>query len=239
MKKIISIVFVSLLLVNCQGQTNKTSETTEANQPIKTISGIDYEAKLLGLKNPQLLDVRTPEEYTVEHLENATNVNWNGSDFIEKAEKLDKSKPIFVYCKVGGRSSQAANKLSELGFKEIYNLDGGIMKWQGKKTSNSPTISKGLSAAEFEKLIHSNKKIIVNFSAKWCAPCQKMKPYLIKMQEELKGEISLIRLDADENKTLLETMKIDGLPVIIIYENGIETWKHLGYLSEEELKKHL
>jgi thioredoxin-like negative regulator of GroEL len=66
-----------------------------------------------------------------------------------------------------------------------------------------------------------------------------MAPYLTKMQEELKGKIALIRLDADENKTLLETMKLDELPVILIYENGKETWRHLGFLSEEDLRKQL
>lgn len=239
MKKLLFILSITILLVSCQGKTSETDATSKANQPIQTIAGIDYEAKLLALKNPQLLDVRTPEEYAVEHLENATNIDWNGNDFTAKSEKLDKSKPVFVYCKVGGRSSQAADKLSELGFKEIYNLDGGIMKWKGKKTANSGVTPTGLSVSEFDKLINSDKKVIINFSAKWCAPCKKMEPYLLKMQEELKGEISLIRLDADDNKSLLESMKIDGLPVILIYENGKETWKHLGYLSEEDLREKI
>ena len=59
------------------------------------------------------------------------------------------------------------------------------------------------------------------------------------MQDELKGKISLIRLDADENKALMETMKLNELPVILIYENGKETWRSLGYLSEEDLRKQL
>lgn len=228
--KILSILFITFLLISCQGQTSKT---------VETIDGKTYADKLSSTENPQLLDVRTPEEYAVEHLENASNVNWNGDDFVAKAEKLDKSKPVFVYCKVGGRSNQAAIKLLELGFKEVYNLDGGIMKWQGKKTANSSAKPTGMNASEFEKLINSDKKVIINFSAKWCAPCKKMAPYLTKMQDELKGEISLIRLDADENKTLLDSMKFDGLPVILIYENGKETWRHLGYLSEEDLRKQL
>ena len=118
------LLFVVFQLTSCQSQQSKT---------IETIDGKTYSDKLSNTKNPQLLDVRTPEEYAVEHLENASNVNWNGNDFVSKVEKLDKSQPVFVYCKVGGRSSQAANKLAELGFAAIYNLDGGIMKWQGKK----------------------------------------------------------------------------------------------------------
>jgi thioredoxin len=220
------LLFVVFQLTSCQSQQSKT---------IETIDGKAYSDKLSNTKNPQLLDVRTPEEYAVEHLENASNVNWNGNDFVSKVEKLDKSQPVFVYCKVGGRSSQAANKLAELGFATIYNLDGGIMKWQGKKTSNVSS-PKGLTSAEFEKLINSDKKVIINFSAKWCAPCKKMAPYLTKMQEELKGKITLVKLDADENKTLMESMKLNELPVILIYENGKETWRNLGYLSEEDFR---
>lgn len=221
------LLFVVFQLTSCQSQQSKT---------IETIDGKTYSDKLSNTKNPQLLDVRTPEEYAVEHLENASNVNWNGNDFVSKVEKLDKSQPVFVYCKVGGRSSQAANKLAELGFAAIYNLDGGIMKWQGKKTSNVSSTPKGLTSAEFEKLINSDKKVIINFSAKWCAPCKKMAPYLTKMQEELKGKITLVKLDADENKTLMESMKLNELPVILIYENGKETWRNLGYLSEEDFR---
>lgn len=236
MKKIISIIILNLFLVSCNGQATKSVEKEEK---IKTIEGIAFEEKILSKKNSQLIDVRSPEEYTVEHLENAKNINWNGDDFISNAEKLDKSKPVFVYCKVGGRSIQAANKLSELGFTEIYNLDGGIMKWKGKKTSNSSEKPTGINLAEFDKLINSDKKVIINFSAKWCEPCKKMKPYLLKLQEELKGKTSLIMLDADENKILLESMKITGLPVILIYENGKEVWKNIGFLSEEDLRKRL
>ena len=220
------LLFIVFQLTSCQSQQSKT---------IETIDSKTYSDKLSNTKNPQLLDVRTPEEYAVEHLENASNVNWNGDDFVSKVEKLDKSQPVFVYCKVGGRSSQAADKLAELGFAAIYNLDGGIMKWQGKKTSNVSS-PKGLTSAEFEKLINSDKKVIINFSAKWCAPCKKMAPYLTKMQEELKGKITLVKLDADENKTLMESMKLNELPVILIYENGKETWRNLGYLSEEDFK---
>ena len=225
-----------MFLSSCNGQT---STSTEKEQKIKTIEGITFEEKIRSIKNLQLIDVRSPEEYAVEHLENSKNINWNGDDFVSNAEKLDKSKPIFVYCKVGGRSIQAANKLSELGFTEIYNLDGGIMKWKGKKTSASTVKPTGMNSLQFDKLINSDKKVIINFSAKWCEPCKKMKPYLLKLQEELKGKTSLIMLDADENKTLLESMKITSLPVILVYENGKEVWKNIGFLSEEDLRKQL
>ena len=226
----ITLLFVSFFFVSCQGQPSKT---------VQIIDSKTYSEKLKTTENPQLLDVRTPEEFSVEHLENAKNVNWNGSDFVATVEKLDKSKPVFVYCKVGGRSAQAANKLAELGFKEVYNLEGGIMKWSGNKTSETASKTTGMTREYFDKIINSDKKVMINFSAVWCAPCKKMKPYLVKMKEELKDQITIVQLDADENKSLVDSMKLDGLPVILIYENGKEVWRNIGYISEEDLKKQL
>jgi thioredoxin len=230
MKKIISILFIGILFVSCQGQSQKSIQTID----VKT-----FAEKLKTTQNPQLLDVRTPEEYVVERIDNAVNVNWNGVDFESIASAYDKSKPIFVYCKVGGRSAQAANKLSEMGFKEIYNLEGGIMKWNANGLAKPSDKIIGMCSQEFAELLKSDKKIVINFYAKWCEPCKRMQPYILKMQEEMKGKVAIVRLDADENKTLLDSLKLDGLPVILIYENGKETWRNIGFLSEEDLRKHL
>jgi thioredoxin-like negative regulator of GroEL len=62
---------------------------------------------------------------------------------------------------------------------------------------------------------------------------------MTRLQSELKDNITLKRFDADQNKTIVDYLKLDSLPVVIIYENGVETWRNVGYLSEEELKKHL
>lgn len=229
-KKYFSILFAFWFLVSCN---------ISAQNKLLTLSELDYSQKLKANENPQLIDVRTPEEFDVEHLENSKNINWNSDSFISTVSKLDKSKPVFVYCKVGGRSNQAGNKLIEMGFKQVYNLDGGIMKWKGKKISKSNTTNSGYTLEDFEKVIKSDKKVLVNFSAKWCAPCKKMAPYLIQMQEELKNEITIIRLDADENKQLLDELKLDGLPVLLVFENGKETWRNIGYIAEKELRKKL
>ena len=56
-------------------------------------------------------------------------MNYNDDDFASQVEKLDKTKPVFVYCKRGGRSASAAEILKEKGFTKVYNLDGGITAW--------------------------------------------------------------------------------------------------------------
>jgi thioredoxin len=227
---IIHLFCISLLFTSCKGQSQKSIETIEPKA---------FAEKLKTTENPQLLDVRTPAEYSSEHIDNAVNINWNGTNFVSEAEKYDKTKPVFVYCKAGGRSAQAAQKLSELGFTQIYNLDGGMMKWSASGYSKPSTEKIGMTKAEFEKLVISDKKVLIDFYAKWCGPCKKMAPYLEKMKAELKDKVIIIKIDADENKTLCQELKIDALPTLILFEKGKETWKNTGYISEEDLKKHL
>ena len=230
--KFISLLALSFLFISCHGQTSEA---------VHTIDVKSFTEKLKTNENPQLLDVRTPEEYNTEHIGDAKNVNWNGDDFVAKASTYDKSKPIFVYCKLGGRSAQAADKLAELGFKEIYNLNGGIMKWNAENNANAMPSNKiiGICDQEYGELIKSSDRVMIDFNAKWCAPCKKMNPYILRFQTEMKDKIKIVQLDADENKTIVEQLKLDALPTIIIYEKGKEVWRNVGYISEEDLKKHL
>ena len=88
-----------------------------------------FASHLKNTADVQLIDVRTPEEFHEAHIKNAQNIDWNGSQFEVEVAKLDKSKPILVYCKGGGRSKRAAQKLQELGFATIYELNGGFVQW--------------------------------------------------------------------------------------------------------------
>lgn len=216
-----------LLFISCNGQSE-----------FKSIEPEEFAQKIASTSNPQILDVRSPKEYSDQHLDNALNANWNGDDFDKKVAELDKSKPIFVYCLSGGRSSKAAGKLADLGFKEIYEMDGGIVKWNASGLAKKSNETIGMSLSEYQKLLVSDKKILINFYADWCAPCVKMKPYITKMQKELKN-VTIIRLDADANKTLLTELKIDELPTLLLYENKEVKWKHSGFISEEDLTKKL
>lgn len=89
--------------------------------------------ELLLMKEVQLVDVRTPEEYGAGYVENAINVNYYDDGFEKDlASKLDKSKPVCVYCKKGGRSAKAAAKLRDMGFTEVYDMKGGFDSWKSK-----------------------------------------------------------------------------------------------------------
>lgn len=123
MNSIFKLLFYLLFFINCNGQNLKN---------IKTIAPEVFFEKIKRTPNEQLIDVRTPEEFATQKIENAKNINLNGSDFESKIALLDKKKPVLVYCKAGGRSSIAVKKMAELGFTEIYELEGGILNWNEK-----------------------------------------------------------------------------------------------------------
>jgi rhodanese-related sulfurtransferase len=99
---------------------------------IKTVAVPAFAKEIKTNKKPQILDVRTPSEFAEGHIDNAVNVDWQGEDFVKNAEKFNKNKPVYVYCRSGRRSLKASEKLEELGFKNIYNLDGGYLKWNAE-----------------------------------------------------------------------------------------------------------
>lgn len=218
------------LITACNGQTAST---------VQNLSAQDYAQKLKAAPQAQLLDVRTPAEFDAGHLDGATNLNWNGPDFEKMAATYDKSKPVFVYCKIGGRSGQAASKLTQMGFTQVYNLDGGILKWDAAGLPLSGDTTSGMKLEEYDKAIASADKVLVNFYAEWCEPCKKMAPYMGLLAQQYKGKVTVLRLDADQNKTLLKQLHFDELPVTILYEKGEVAWERRGFVSEQDLKKEL
>ncbi|GGM89599.1 hypothetical protein GCM10010967_23020 [Dyadobacter beijingensis] len=103
-----------------------TTLTVRAQQPApKNIVKADDQA-LAKIKagKAYLVDVRTPEEFDGGHLQYATNINFNSPDFKAQIAKLDKHKPVYLYCRSGNRSGKAADTLKTLGFHSYYNIGG-------------------------------------------------------------------------------------------------------------------
>lgn len=240
MKKIIliTICLFGLYAASCQTPTNKNS----GGKINETIPVSEFDSKLQSLKNVQLIDVRTPEEYNEGHLKGSTNFNLNGSDFESNINTLDKNKPVMVYCLGGGRSAEAAEILASKGFTEIYNMQGGIMKWNAANkpvemgTANTPT-NKGMTLDEFNKQVLSDKYVLVDYNAKWCKPCKKIGPMLDAFSEKRKDKLTLLKIDADDNKELLKQKDVEAIPYLELYQNGKLLWKHEGDIDEATLLK--
>ncbi len=98
---------------------------------IEHINAVEFKEKIKG-NNVQLIDVRTPREFANEHIKEAININYYKKElFKNEMVKLDKSKPVYVYCKSGVRSSKSAKILKDAGYK-VFDLKGGILDWKSK-----------------------------------------------------------------------------------------------------------
>jgi rhodanese-related sulfurtransferase len=130
MNKVITLLLLVLMgnMASCQNAGKKLPDGTTSVSV--TVSADDFQKKISSLKEVQLVDVRTPEEYREGHIKNSLNINVQGTSFEAEVAKLDKKRPVMVYCRSGGRSASAQRMLIDMGFAEVINLDGGIRGWQ-------------------------------------------------------------------------------------------------------------
>jgi thioredoxin len=227
MKKILIAQVFSLVLISCSlnGQT-------------RTVLSADEFDKQIG-SDKQLLDVRTSGEYGNGHIANALQADWNNKEeFKDRVQYLDKNKPVLIYCQIGGRSAAAAKYLRENGFKDVEELQGGMISW---KQANKPVVGAAnvpeMTTDEYAAKVNIKKTVLVDFGAEWCPPCKKMEPVIADLQKELKGKFELVKIDGGANTSLMKSMGIDKIPVFIVYKNGKEVWRQQGVVEKDVLKK--
>ena len=118
--KLCFLITVLSLSTSCMDPQNSEVQLVTAEEMISILESEDV----------QVIDVRTPEEYSEVHIANAQNIDYLSPTFEEDITKLDREKPIILYCKGGTRSAKCAKKMEEAGFEKIYDLKGGLSRWQ-------------------------------------------------------------------------------------------------------------
>lgn len=82
----------------------------------------------------------------------------------------------------------------------------------------------------------SNGKVLVDFFANWCGPCKMLSPILEELCEE-RNEIKIIKIDVDECETLARQFGVMSIPTLILFNDGKEIDKKVGFMSKEELNE--
>jgi thioredoxin len=221
-------VICSVILFSCSAQT-KTS-----------LSADEFE-KSIGKEAVQILDVRTPGEYASGHIKNTLLANWNDRDeFTRRISFIDKNKPVYVYCLAGGRSAAAAEKMRGMGFKNVYELQGGINAWKAaNKDVEGIAAGKQMSLDEFSGAINSAPVVLVDFGAAWCPPCKTMEPVIEQLQKNNAGKFTLVKVDGGNDQDVLQQNKVTALPVFMIFKNGKLVWRKDGIADEKEIAAQL
>lgn len=121
--KIFSVIviacFLLVLLYSCSTKTDG----------VKVVSPVEMQT-LLQMDNVQFLDVRTPREYNEGYIATAQNIDFLSATFNQDIKKLDKQKPVLLYCQKGGRSAKCAKRMKALGFEKIVDMKGGFSEWK-------------------------------------------------------------------------------------------------------------
>lgn len=122
MKKLFYIFGVALVMM-----------TACSNGKGYTSVSVDEFAKVIADNQVQLIDTRTEVEFNEGHIPGAINIDVNESDFEAKVgQKIDKTRPVALYCRGGRRSKIAAERIVALGYDDITELNTGFLSWTGE-----------------------------------------------------------------------------------------------------------
>jgi rhodanese-related sulfurtransferase len=230
MKRIMFLCFVTLIGVDLVAQDIKNDAQ---------VSLENFEQKLTQASNPQILDVRSPEEFAENHLKGAVNFNVpDDAAFAKAVVGLNKKNPVFVYSINNGRSVVVSKKLREAGFTEVYALPGGLAHWIG---AGKPVVQSeethGLSQSEYQKLVTSDNVILVDVGSRHCGGCKKLEPVVTAISDEQR--VKLVRIDLYANRELVKSLEIEAVPTLILYKGGRPIWKKSGTIAATDIQDAL
>jgi len=196
---------------------------------------------LFESKTGSLIDVRTPSEFANGHIKGAGQLNYYAFDFRKKLLLLPKDQPVYLYCNTGYRSYRAAKILADNGYREVYNLERGIMEWNLNnlpvviEPDARPDVKNKMEPDEFYALIQSGKPVFIDFYAPWCAPCRQMMPMIDSLKADYRDKIAIVKINADASKKLVKKLQMSSVPYLALYKNGEKIFDHNGSISRGEL----
>ncbi|MDP3312066.1 rhodanese-like domain-containing protein [Lutibacter sp.] len=122
MKRTINLTLLLFLAIFSFSCNTKSQETA-----VKVLTPMEFKEKSL---NQLIIDIRTPQEFNQGHIQGAININYFDSTFLDQVSKYEKSTTLYLYCRSGNRTSSASSQITALGFKKVYDLQGGIVNWE-------------------------------------------------------------------------------------------------------------
>ena len=157
-------IFLLILLISFNSFSQKSLKKLLKKYNTESVE-YAYVDKTKVNSNVVLLDARELKEFNVSHIKNAIHVGYDKFNLKKTSSKLtDKNATIIVYCSVGIRSEDIAEKLQKAGYKNVFNLFGGIFEWKNKQntvvdSTNNPTEKVHTFSKEWSKWLKKGIKV--------------------------------------------------------------------------------
>ena len=129
------LVFVVALAGSYLDSAPSAAEARPQTQIIKDITPQEAHTLIQKHKNNRtfvILDVRTPAEFGGGHIAGAVNLDYYTPTFNDDLNALDKTRAYLIYCRTARRSRAALEKMRDFGFREVYHMLGGIVRWEAE-----------------------------------------------------------------------------------------------------------
>ena len=94
-----------------------------------------------------------------------------------------------------------------------------------------------INTEKFDELLKGEQPVVCDFFATWCGPCKMLAPVMEDMSEKFGDKAVFVKVDVDENRELAARYGIMSIPLVIVFKNGEETAKTLGYMSKTEAEE--
>jgi thioredoxin 1 len=91
----------------------------------------------------------------------------------------------------------------------------------------------------FDEIITGDKPVLVDFYATWCGPCRTMSPIIDEVGKEMQGEVRVIKIDIDRNRSVADRYQIQAVPTLVIFRNGRIVWRNAGAVDKMSLLKQI
>jgi len=95
-----------------------------------------------------------------------------------------------------------------------------------------------LDTKNYDENINETTNAIIDFSATWCGPCKRMKPYFEKAEnfvQSINLDVKFFEIDVDELEEIAQDFEISCMPTLVLVKNGVLVARHSGFMSDQEM----
>jgi len=200
-----------------------------------------FAARISRQSAPQIIDLRTQKEFELNHVTGAVNIDLQGANDLAGLEKLDKTRPVFLYAIQHNRPDIVARQLRVKGYKEVYELRTGIAGWIAGGYPYYSTVGSELTPAAYKKIINSGRLVLVDIGTRYCGLCAKVKEWVDSLKSRNDPGYTVVELELYKNTQLVADLKeIRAVPAVILYKDGKVIWKREGLtFTKEDMETEL